>query len=59
VSTDSKISVGQLPLFDQELVSKGIPAADALDAQRILNELNARATDCQLAPTAGCPGAVN
>ena len=59
VSSDSKISVGQLPLFDQELVSKGIPAADALDAQRILNELNARATDCHLAPTAGCPGAVN
>lgn len=59
VSTDSKISVGQLPLFDQELVSKGIPAADALDAQRIINELNARVTECQLAPTAGCPGAVN
>ena len=59
ISTDSTISVGQLPLFDQELVSKGIPAADALDAQRIINELSTRAAECQLTTTAGCPGAVS
>jgi protein phosphatase len=58
LDTDTTISVGQLPLFDQELVSKGIPASDALDAQRIINELTTRATDCQTSPTAGCPGVV-
>jgi protein phosphatase len=58
LDTNTTISVGQLPLFDQELVSKGIPASDALDAQRIINELTTRATDCQTSPTAGCPGVV-
>jgi serine/threonine protein phosphatase PrpC len=58
LETNTTISVGQLPLFDQELVSKGIPASDALDAQRIINELTTRATDCQTSPTAGCPGVV-
>ncbi|MDD2858706.1 MAG: protein phosphatase 2C domain-containing protein [Candidatus Nanopelagicales bacterium] len=56
VSSDSTIAVGTLPLFDQELVSKGIPAADAADAERIINELAQRATDCISAPTTGCPG---
>ena len=57
--SDSGLQVGTLPYFDQELVSKGIPAADELDAQRIVAELQSRATDCQtvIAP-AGCPGAV-
>lgn len=59
VSTDSRVPVGNLPLFDQELVSKGIPAASALDAQRIINELTQRAAECQTAPTAGCPGATS
>ena len=57
VSMDSHIPVGNLPLFDQELVSKGIPAANALDAQRIINELTQRAAECRTMPTAGCPGA--
>ena len=57
VSMDSRIPVGNLPLFDQELVSKGIPAANALDAQRIINELTQRAAECRTMPTAGCPGA--
>jgi len=59
VSMDSHVPVGNLPLFDQELVSKGIPAANALDAQRIINELTQRAAECQTAPTAGCPGAAS
>ena len=59
VTSDSRIPVGALPLFDQELVSKGIPAADALDADRIIHELSQRALDCQTAPTTGCPGATN
>ncbi|CAB4896337.1 MAG: hypothetical protein F2806_03595 [Actinobacteria bacterium] len=59
VSTDSHVPVGNLPLFDQELVSKGIPAANALDAQRIINELTQRAAECQTTPTAGCPGAAS
>ncbi len=56
--SDSGLQVGTLPFFDQELVSKGIPAADEADAQRIISELQARALECQgpLAP-AGCPGA--
>lgn len=58
LTTDSHVAVGTLPLFDQELVSKGIPAADEDDAARILQELAQRASDCQAAvPAAGCPGA--
>lgn len=55
--SDSGLQVGTLPYFDQELVSKGIPAADEVDAQRIVSELQSRAADCQtvVAP-AGCPG---
>jgi protein phosphatase len=56
--SDSGLQVGTLPYFDQELVSKGIPAADEVDAQRIITELQGRAADCQTAlPPAGCPGA--
>ena len=59
LSEDSGVIVGALPLFDQELVSKGIPAESQADAQRILNELAARAEACQgLFPPAGCPGAL-
>ena len=55
--SDSGLQVGTLPYFDQELVSKGIPAADEVDAQRIVAELTSRAADCQtLMPPAGCPG---
>ena len=55
--SDSGLQVGTLPYFDQELVSKGIPAADEADAQRILAELTSRAADCQtLMPPSGCPG---
>jgi protein phosphatase len=56
--SDSGLQVGTLPYFDQELVSKGIPAADEVDAQRIISELQGRAADCQTAlPPTGCPGA--
>ena len=57
--SDSGLQVGTLPYFDQELVSKGIPAANEADAQRIVAELQSRAADCQtvIAP-AGCPGSV-
>jgi protein phosphatase len=56
--SDSSLQVGTLPFFDQELVSKGIPAADEADAQRIISELQARALECQsILPPAGCPGA--
>ncbi len=54
---DSGLQVGTLPFFDQELVSKGIPAADEADAQRIVTELQGRADDCAtLMPPSGCPG---
>ncbi len=55
--SDSGLQVGTLPYFDQELVSKGIPAADEVDAQRIITELQSRAAECQtLFPPTGCPG---
>lgn len=58
VSADSGIAVGSLPLFDQELVSKGIPASNRADADRIVAELRARADACATTlPPAGCPGA--
>ncbi len=57
VSVDSGLTVGSLPFFDQELVSKGIPASDETDAQRIVSELKDRAAACAapFAPS-GCPG---
>ena len=55
--SDSGLQVGTLPYFDQELVSKGIPAADVVDAERIVTELQSRAAECQpLMPPTGCPG---
>lgn len=57
LATDSGLQVGTLPYFDQELVSKGIPAASEADAQRIVAELQGRAAQCQtLMPPTGCPG---
>ena len=54
---DTDTTVGTLPLFDQELVSKGIPAASELDANRIVSELQIRAAECQtITPPVGCPG---
>jgi hypothetical protein len=49
-----------MPFFDQELVSKGIPARDYADAQRIVEELETRAADCNRPfPPQGCPGALD
>lgn len=60
LDTDSGLTVGSLPLFDQELVSKGIPASSQLDAERIVTELQDRATACATAlPPAGCPGSIS
>jgi serine/threonine protein phosphatase PrpC len=59
IDSQSTLVVGSLPLFDQELVSKGIPAASFEDAQRIVAELESRATECQaLIPPQGCPGSL-
>ena len=59
IDSDSGLVVGSLPLFDQELVSKGIPAASYEDAQRIVTELEARAQEClALIPPQGCPGSL-
>jgi hypothetical protein len=55
--TDSGLQVGTLPYFDQELVSKTIPAASEVDAQRIVAELQSRAAECTtVLPPTGCPG---
>lgn len=59
LDSDTGLMVGALPLFDQELVSKGIPAADYTDALRIVAELESRAQECQaLIPPQGCPGSL-
>lgn len=59
VYIDSGLQVGGLPLFDQELVTKGIPASNFEDAQRIVAELQSRALECQaLIPPQGCPGSL-
>jgi hypothetical protein len=58
--TDTQLPVGELPLFDQELVSKGIPAESLTDAQRIVAELESRASECRtIFPPAGCPGSLS
>jgi len=58
VASDSGLAVGSLPLFDQELVSKTIPASSRADAERIVVELLGRAAACTAPlPPAGCPGA--
>lgn len=60
MTTDTGLPVGELPLFDQELVSKTIPAGDVADAERIVIELQSRAAGCQsLIPPPGCPGAIS
>lgn len=60
LQTDTELPVGELPLFDQELVSKGIPAESQDDAQRIVNELQTRASECRtIFPPAGCPGSLS
>ncbi|MDC3001192.1 protein phosphatase 2C domain-containing protein [Actinomycetota bacterium] len=60
LTKDTGLPAGQLPLFDQELVSKGIPAESEADAQRIVTELQVRADECQtIFPPAGCPGSLS
>lgn len=60
LETDTALPVGELPLFDQELVSKGIPAESEADALRIVTELETRAAECQtIFPPAGCPGSLS
>jgi len=60
LETDTQLPVGELPLFDQELVSKGIPAESLLDAERIVAELEVRAAECRTVfPPAGCPGSLS
>lgn len=60
VDTDTGLAVGTMPVFDQELVSKGIPAANRADAERIAAELQARAAECSKSfPPQGCPGTLD
>lgn len=60
LTTDTGLPVGALPLFDQELVSKTIPAGNAADAERIVIELQSRAAGCKSSiPPPGCPGALS
>lgn len=59
VAQTTTLPVTDLPLFDRELVAKGIPAANLSDAQRISDELVRRAAACKVPnPPAGCPTSV-
>lgn len=52
--TDTEVA--QLPIFDAELVERGIAADSITDAQRIAEEMELRAAKCQRPrPPAGCP----
>ena len=52
----SDLTVGSLPLFDAGLVADGIVADNEADAQRIVNDLRARAATCAVVPApTGCP----
>jgi serine/threonine protein phosphatase PrpC len=52
--TDTEVA--QLPIFDAELVERGIAADSVTDAQRIAEEMALRAAKCQRPrPPAGCP----
>jgi len=56
LNRDTGLAVASLQMFDQELVSKGIPAANQAYAERIVAELGRRAAECQQAiPPDGCP----
>jgi len=59
IETDTELMVGELPFFDQELVSKGITAASFSDAERIVAQLQTNAQGCKaLIPPQGCPGSL-
>ena len=48
--------VAQLPVFDAELIQRGIAADSLDDARRIADEMAQRAAECQRPrPPAGCP----
>ncbi len=52
--TDTQVA--QLPVFDAELIERGIAADSLDDARRIAEEMAARAAECQRPrPPAGCP----
>ncbi len=52
--TDTEVAT--LPVFDAELIGRGIAADDLGDAQRIAEEMATRAAACEgLRPPAGCP----
>lgn len=52
--TDTEVT--KLPVFDAELIDRGIAADDFGDAQRIAEEMATRAAACEgLRPPAGCP----
>lgn len=48
--------IAQLPVFDAELIERGIAADSLDDARRIADEMAQRAAECQRPrPPAGCP----
>ncbi len=52
----TETQVAQLPVFDAELIERGIAADSLDDARRIAEEMAARAAECQRPrPPAGCP----
>jgi protein phosphatase len=56
--TTSWVPLSSLPAFDQELLTRTIPASSRSDAERIVEQMRQKAIDCLGSnPPAGCPAA--
>ncbi|MBU6278097.1 MAG: protein phosphatase 2C domain-containing protein [Actinomycetales bacterium] len=56
--TTTSVPLGSLPAFDQELLTRTIPANSQVDAERIVEQMRQKAIDCLGPnPPAGCPTA--
>lgn len=56
--TTSSVPLSSLPAFDQELLTRTIPASSRSDAERIVEQMRQKAIDCLGSnPPAGCPAA--
>ena len=56
--TTTAVPLDSLPAFDQELLTRTIPASSQVDAERIVEQMRQKAIECLGPnPPAGCPAA--
>jgi len=56
--TTTAVPLDSLPAFDQELLTRTIPASSQIDAERIVEQMRQKAIECLGPnPPAGCPAA--